>query len=137
MKLQIELEHPRLERAKLLVNDVSVGDETCNKSWMREVTISRKQRLQVWFWPWKIKPLLRINGHLVDYGLAKVDQYDHMLEFDIDKNFFDFYGKQLVNSRIQSQFPDGKIDQNIYDAVIGYGKRHQDLLDRIKEMIQS
>ena len=52
------------------------------------------------------------------------------------KNYFENYGQALVNSRISSQFKGGPIDENIYDAVIGHGRRHLDLITEIKKRIE-
>jgi hypothetical protein len=42
----------------------------------------------------------------------------------------------LVQSRVESQFKGGAVDENIYDAVIGHGRRHLDLIDKIKSRIE-
>ena len=136
MKYLLELEHPELERARLFVNDQQLLDTDTKKTWTNIVDVYGPTKIELWFWPWKIKPLLRLNGHLLDYSLANVSQYDHMLCFTIDKNYFENYGQALVNSRISSQFKGGPIDENIYDAVIGHGRRHLDLITEIKKRIE-
>lgn len=136
MKYVLELEHVELQRARLFVNSEQLLDVDTNKIWNVTLDIRKPTRIELWFWPWKIKPLLRLNGHLLDYSLANVAQYDHMLCFDIDRNYFERYGQALVNSRIESQFKGGPIDENIYDAVVGHGRRHLDLIEKIKRRIE-
>jgi hypothetical protein len=136
VKYQLELEHPDLQRTRLFVNGQQLIDVDIDKKWNTVLDIRQSTKIELWFWPWKIKPLLRLNGHLLDYSLARVSQYDHMLCFDIDKNYFKNYGLALVQSRVESQFKGGAVDENIYDAVIGHGRRHLDLIDKIKSRIE-
>jgi hypothetical protein len=136
MKYKLELDHPELSRARLIVSDQQIVDIDADKTWTAVIDVHGPTKIELWFWPWKIKPLLRLNGHLLDYGLANVVQYDHMLCFNVGKDYFTQYGQALVNSRIHSQFKGGPIDENIYDAVVGYGHRHSDLIAEIKKRIE-
>ena len=135
MRFTVELEHLDLNRVRFTADGVQQSDDMVERVWNNNINIFTKTRIEVGFWPWKIKPLLRINGHLVDYGLAGIDQFDHALSFDLDRDFFDVYGQSLVQGRIYSQFKDGTIDDKIYDAVIGYGRRHTELIDSIKRIV--
>ena len=38
---------------------------------------------------WKLKPLIRFDNQLVNYGLAEITPWDHMLEFKLDANFLE------------------------------------------------
>lgn len=135
MKFTIELEHPELDRVRFAADEVQRSDDTVERVWSGNINIFTKTHIEIGFWPWKIEPLLRINGHLVDYGLAGVDQFDHALSFSLGRDFFDAYGRSLVAGRIYSQFKDGVVDDKIYDAVIGYGRRHTELIDSIKRIV--
>jgi hypothetical protein len=44
---------------------------------------------------------VRIDDIMVNYGLAKITPWDHMLEFELDSNFFDRYFANIVESKIQ------------------------------------
>jgi hypothetical protein len=136
MKFIIGLEHPTLSRVRLSVNNEQQSDSDVECVWTAAVDVTKLTRIEVGFWPWAIKPLLRINGHLVDYGIAGVDQFDHALCFDLYRNYFKIYSESLVQSRVYSQFKDGAVDEKIYDAVIGYGRRHTELIESIKKLVQ-
>jgi hypothetical protein len=136
MKFTIELEHPELNRVRLLVNNDQRLDSVVERTWTGSVDVTQPVRIELGFWPWQIKPLLRINGNLVDYGIARVDQFDHALCFDLYRDYFKIYGESLVNSRVYSQFKDGAVDEKIYDAVIGHGRRHTELIESIKKLVQ-
>jgi len=49
--------------------------------------------------PYKIKPTVRIDGILVNYGLAQITPWDHMLELDLQGDFFDRYFENIVESK--------------------------------------
>jgi hypothetical protein len=51
--------------------------------------------------PYKITPKIRIDNILVNYGLAKITPWDHMLEFTLDHDFFDKYFKNIIDSKIK------------------------------------
>ena len=38
---------------------------------------------------------------MVNYGLAKITPWDHMLEFELGSNFFDSYFANIVESKRQ------------------------------------
>ena len=135
MKFTVELEHPELNRVRFVADGIQQSDELIERVWNSSINIVEKTRIELGFWPWKIKPLLRVNGHLVDYGLAQVDQFDHALCFDLQRDFFKEYSEALVRGRVYSQFKDGAIDEKIYDAVIGYGRRHTELIESIKKLV--
>lgn len=137
MKFNLELEHPELSRVRYVVNNEQISDDTVTKIWNADINIVDPVRVELWFWPWKTAPLLRVNGHLINYGLARVDQFDHALCFELQKDFFDIYGQSLVASRVYSQFKNDPIDDKVYDAVIGYGRRHTELIDSIKRIVES
>ena len=135
MKFYLGLEHPTLNRVRLLVNQQEISDYEVVSQWESTVDVTRTTSIEVWFWPWSVKPLLRVNGHLVDFSLAKVDQFDHMLKFNLTKDFFNLYGQELVNSRIESQFKNGVVDKDVYDSVVGFGQHHHDLVEKIKQRL--
>ena len=51
--------------------------------------------------PYKIKPVIRIDGILVNYGLAEITPWDHMLEFKLESDFFDKYFKNIIDSKLK------------------------------------
>lgn len=135
MKFVLELQHKDLNRVRFLIDNVEVSNQTVDNIWNSSLDLTKTLSIEVWFWPWQIKPILRINNHLVDYSLAKVKQFDHMLQWEISKDFFDQYHQRLIESRIKSQFGNNDFNQEIYDAVIGYGLDQKDLVQEIKSKI--
>lgn len=141
MKCNIELEHKDLNRVRLDINNKTVVDTeydsvNCNKCFEYTISYMDPVVIEVWFWPWKIKPILRLGGHMMNYGILGVQQFDHQLRFTLHPNYLERYGKNLIQSRIDSQFPDGVINQSIYDSTIGHGTDYSDLINKIKEKIR-
>jgi hypothetical protein len=132
MKFQIEIQHHSMERVRLIVGDHQLCDQATGAVWSHDIHVHAPQTVQIWFWPWDTKPLLRVNGHLLDYSLAGVHQYSHMLTMALDKKFFERYFQNLVRSRIDTLFPLGDIDDELYDGMVGHGDRHRSLIDSIQ-----
>jgi len=82
--------------------------------------------------PHKIKPLVRFNNVLVNYGLAEITPWDHMLEFEIKENFFDFYFKNILKSKQEYL----KITDNELFKKIGYKQNYQKLIQDIEMRIK-
>lgn len=51
--------------------------------------------------PFKIKPIVRIDGIMVNYGLAEITPWNHMLEFKLDVDFFNRYFAKIVDSKVK------------------------------------
>ena len=60
---------------------------------------SLPSNLNFYIKPYKIKPLVRINNLLVNYGLAEITPWDHMIEIDLQRDFFDRYFGNIITSK--------------------------------------
>lgn len=133
--ISIELSHPELTEYKHFANGVLISEGVCNKSVTFQVTPG-SDKISLWFFPWKIKPLVRVNNILVNYSLADICIYDHMLEMIIKKDFFDQYHKKDVERRIISVFGNGPVDPMLYDLLIGIGVSHKTLINKIRDILE-
>ena len=75
---------------------------------------------------------MRFNDVLVNYGLANITPWDHMLEFEIPENFFDFYFKNIIKSKQKYL----KIDHKEVFKKIGYRQNYQNLIEEIEKGIK-
>lgn len=97
------------------------------------VSITNASDIKIFFEPWKIKPLIRIDNHLVDHWCADIQTYDHMIEFVWDSEFY---------HRYQAKITQGKIDylnlttQEDIDYYLGINNSNQDLVDQIKQYLK-
>lgn len=83
--------------------------------------------------PYKIKPMIRVDDCLVNYGLAKIIPWDHMLEFTIHENFLNEYFEQIVESkRIYL-----KTDREDVEKIMGINnKNYYELIEKIENNIK-
>jgi hypothetical protein len=97
----------------------------------------KKNNIKVEFFinPQKIKPLIRINGFLVNYGLAKITPWDHKIEMFLDQYFYENYSKNIIESKKKYL---GILDEcsSKFDNFIGYNSYHFDIVNTIKKEIQ-
>ena len=82
--------------------------------------------------PYKIKPLIRFDDVLVNYGLAGITPWDHMIEFEIKEDFFDYYFKNIIESKQQYL----KITNNELFKKIGYKQNYQNLIEEIETRLK-
>lgn len=83
-------------------------------------------KVQIMLNPYKIKPTVRIDDIMVNYGLAEITPWDHMLEFTLDADFFDRYFKNIIQSKGQYL----KLEESELHKKIGL----QDLSILVKEI---
>ena len=134
MRYQIEIQHPELTLCKI-VRDDEIVEEKLGETLCQFTVAASPDTVSVWFEPWKIKPVIRVNGILINYALAQVDQYDHKIDIVLDSDFVERYRQRDIDFRIKTVFGDRDIDDYVYDSVIGHGRMHQDVLDKIRKII--
>lgn len=115
-------------------NHFNTIEKSINKK-KHQFQINGPQKIQIWLMPWKIKPLVRINGQLVDYGLAEITPYDHMLEFTIHENHLDFYFKNILESKRKYLNYDIKDNDKLLKK-IGLFNPYEDIVKDIKENLK-
>ena len=75
--------------------------------------------------PWKLKPLVRFDNQLVNYGLAEITPWDHMLEFKLNENFLKKYLE-----RTGQNVPDNM------ENYVGINNEHKEIINQILEKIK-
>lgn len=130
----LELAHPELVEYKIFVDGKLKQEDQCRGSATIRISAT-KHKIEIWFSPWKIRPLLRINNILIDTATAGVDVFDHKFDMLLDQDFFQRYHRREIDFRTQAVFGDEVPESGIYDRVIGYGSRHDDLVQKIRSRI--
>lgn len=136
MKFDIEIFHDKLTLCKLYWQDQRVWEQSCPGRCEFSLAASSRT-VSVWFEPWGIKPNVRIDGVLIDYALAKIDQFDHKIDLVLGYDFCDRYHERDIQYRKAEIFEDRDSDPYVYDSVIGVGMMHQDLVDQIRRAINA
>ena len=91
--------------------------------------------IKIFINPYKIKPLIRINSQLVNYGLAEITPYDHVIEFEYSKDFLNKYFKNIIKSKMN--YLNLKNSTSIeYENNIGIGNMHSNLVEKIEENLK-
>lgn len=136
-KCVLEIEHKSLYRCRIDMNDQIITDvDDISKVFSHTITISdAPSTVAIWFWPWKITPLLRINNHLVNYGLLQAKIYDHQIAFDIDTKWLDRYRDTMIQGSIDNLFKNTDFNKKMYDSAIGYNIDYSDIITEIRKKI--
>lgn len=92
--------------------------------------------LKIYITPYKIQPLIRFDGHLVNYGLAKIKPWDHMLEFTVHKNYLDLYFKEIIEAKRQYVSTTGQNIPANMESYVGVNNKYPELIAKIEELIK-
>ena len=86
----------------------------------------------IYFQPWKIDPILRLNGFLINKWLANVELQNHCMKFVLDQDFFKKYRDKDLQGRMDSV---GANPSNIViDRVVGRNS-NSDVVMLLKERL--
>lgn len=130
----IVVTHPDISFVKFVRGQQILHESPCCVS--TEVPVAAAdETLSIWFEPWTIKPVIRIDGVMINYALAGIDHFDHKIDFVLDSNFNHRYHHKDIEFRVKTVFADRHIDEYVFDSVIGHGRMHQDILQQIKKLI--
>tara|TARA_R110001583_G_scaffold90105_2_gene231626 strand:+ start:476 stop:868 length:393 start_codon:yes stop_codon:yes gene_type:complete len=100
MVKQIKLTHNEKFSCEYMVNDRLVTKSLDSKEHVFSVQ-ELPCKIKINLNPYKVKPIVRMDDIMVNYGLAKITPWDHMLEFDLDFDFFDHYFTNIIESKRQ------------------------------------
>jgi hypothetical protein len=129
--ITIEIQHSTLTDAELSIQDQIYPAERQGNVFSWSVELGH--RVEIRFRPWKIDPLLRINGFLINKWLADVLVMDHALQFDLPADFFFRYRDKDLQGRLNS-IGDNPNPITI-DRVIGRNL-HEDMVEKIKTRLR-
>jgi|TARA_B110001454_G_C12713422_1_gene431615 hypothetical protein len=116
-------------------NDILIK-KTSNNKHHKFIVTQLPCNIKIKINPWKIRPLIRIDEHLVNYGLAKITPWDHMIELNLEKNYTDIYFKNIIQAKRDYL---SKTEQNIPDnmeSYVGVNNEYKELVGQIKELIK-
>ena len=98
MVKQVQLEHNTEFSCQIICNEKLIGKKDLALKHDFNVPVL-PAHIKIEIYPWKIQPIIRYDGIMVNYGLAKITPWDHMLEFSLTENFLDSYFTQIVESK--------------------------------------
>ena len=100
-----------------------------------DVELSRVD-IKIKITPWKLQPDIRFDGHLVNYGLAEITPWDHMLEFKLEENYEVKYFKNIIKAKKLYLSNTGQNIPDNIESYVGVNNAHTDLVDQIKQLIK-
>jgi hypothetical protein len=129
--MKLSVSHPDLIMVRFEIDHVVIEHKQQNLEYV--ISIDQTADIKIFFEPWKISPLIRIDGHLIDYWLANVMQYDHMIQFQWNSGFYYDYQHRNIESKIQYL---GLTKQEDIDYHIGINNSNLDIVDQIKKHLE-
>jgi hypothetical protein len=132
----IEIEHiSELDYVKIYINTDLVAENINCKKILIAITDTLPVQVAIDFFPFKIKPIVRVDNFLLDYWLADIKLWDHRLEFNITETFYEDYKNKNIAGRIASLTKEQQNIEHFWDKYIGINNLHSDLVDKIKNLI--
>jgi len=101
-KITVELYHKQLENGRLTINGSEVISNDISKIFWEIYLPIQPQEICVYFQPWKIDPILRLNGFLINKWLGNVELQNHCMKFFLDQDFFTKYRDRDLQGRLNS-----------------------------------
>jgi hypothetical protein len=126
--------HNNIEHIKIIANHQLIS-EAYDCSIHTAVIDTLPAVIEVEFWPFKIKPIVRYNNFMLDYWLANIQLFDHKLEFTVTDTFFQDYKNKNMQGRIDSLSESQKGVDHYWDKYIGINNLHPDIVQQIKKSI--
>jgi len=101
-KITVELDQTQLENSRLTIEGVEVApDDISTAAWTIKWSV-QPQEICIYFQPWGLNPILRINGFLINKWLANVELQNHCMKFFLDQDFFTKYRDRDLQGRLNS-----------------------------------
>lgn len=126
--ITVSVEHPDITMLRIEVNSIVVKPKNFNG--IAYFRVQHDDSVEIFFEPWCICPRIRFGHHLVNYGVAGINQWDHKLDFIADIAWDQKYFEQILVDKKQVIGDSGNKDLN-YDAYLGVDSFHWDIVERI------
>ena len=129
--MKLSVSHPNLTMVRFESNHEVVEYQQHEREYV--VDIDCPATVEIFFEPWKTKPLVRVDDHLIDYWLADVMQYDHMIQMHWDEDFYVKYQQRNIQSKIEYL---GLTKQEDIDYYLGINNSNLDIVEQIKKHLE-
>jgi len=129
--MKLSVSHRDLTMVRFEINSVVVDYQTVDQEFV--VNIENQSNVEIFFEPWGIKPLIRIDNHLINYGLADVKQFDHMVKLHWSLDFYQKYQQRDIESKMEYL---GLTKQEDIDYYLGINNSNTDIVEQIKDYLK-
>lgn len=128
----ISVYHPDLSMLRIEVNNKIVRPKVKRSG--AYFRVRHLDTVEIFFEPWRINPIIRFNQYLVNYGLAKINQWDHKLDFVFNQDWADDYFEKIIHYKKIHIGDSGNLDLN-NDAYLGVDSFHWDIVNILEKKI--
>jgi hypothetical protein len=133
--LEILYSNGQFDEVKVFINQQLVNQaQQCNAITV-EFNHALPVNIDVEFWPFRIKPIVRYNNFMLDYWLGDILLQDHKLTITITSNFFEQYRNNNIQGRIDSLSEKQKKTKHFFDQYVGVNNGYPALIKQIKKLI--
>jgi hypothetical protein len=123
------------EEIKVYANQHLVTQDQNCKSIRAEFDYPLPVQLDVEFWPFMIKPIVRYNDFMLDYWLSDILLQDHKLTLCLSKSFFQDYRNKNIQGRIASLSEKQRSSDHFFDQYIGVNNAYSEITTQIKHLL--
>ena len=93
-------------------------------------------KVQIMLNPYKIKPTVRIDDIMVNYGLAEITPWDHMIEFTIGDNFQQEYFQAIIDAKKTYLKKNGDTVPSDMEYFVGINNLHPEIIESISNNLK-
>lgn len=131
----IEILHQNFDEVKIYVNQEQIAQNQLCDSLKVEFNHQLPVQIDIEFWPFKIKPIVRYNNFMLDYWLANILLQDHKLTLTVSDSFFDDYKNKNIQGRIDSLSEKQRNSEHFFDQYVGVNNGYPDIIQEIKKTL--
>lgn len=133
--IEVFLQDQQFDEVKISVNHQLIAQNQKCHSLKIEVDSLLPVNVDVEFWPFKIRPIIRYNDVMLDYWLADVLLQDHKLSLTITDDFFERYRNKNIQGRINSLTTSQRNSENFLDQHVGVNNGYPEIVSEIKNLL--
>jgi len=131
----IEILYQQFDEVKIYVNqELLAQNQKCN---FLKVAFNQPlpAQIDIEFWPFKIKPIVRYNKFMLDYWLANILLQDHKLTLTISNSFFSDYRNKNIQGRVDSLSEKQRNSEHFFDQYVGVNNGYPAIIQEIKKTL--
>jgi hypothetical protein len=131
----VEILYQQFDEVKIYVNqELLAQNQKCNSL---RVVFDQPLPVQIdiAFWPFTIKPIVRYNEFMLDYWLANILQQDHKITLNVSNSFFEDYRNKNIQGRVNSLSKKQQSSEHFFDQYIGVNNGYPTIIQGIKKTL--
>jgi hypothetical protein len=128
----VEILHKQFDEVKIYVNQKLLAQDQHCDSLKATFDQLLPVQIDIEFWPFKIKPIVRYNDFMLDYWLANILLQDHKLTLTVPDSFFSDYRNKNIQGRVDSLSETQRNSEHFFDQYVGVNNGYPAIIQEIK-----